>query len=405
LISEAGLSNPFTTKVEGFDEQCSLPANDAIGSIRAVLEAKPGAVVDPNDPRSLIDIFTDVCGLIVINNESGWYEGWIIHDVHVPTPSPAGADGHAAFGSITQADADALKALGSGNDVPGALLTTDGRAPHGPMNQPASGGILSSNVVSVPVSLGAWNTLQGEDAHAYWELNEYTNFTFPLYEVPGVGSLAGSYQAGKQYAPLGGIGPNVDSRIPGSGPSGVINNSSVAGKVAFGDNPLRPRDPDRTPATCGEEGGEVTQGTADAGGGGEEESTEEETRLRFLPSGLAREILLDVYARISSFESNITDPAQRYVDAYAFEVAKLDQNHDGILQFKEVDIEGTSLGQPNTRLYIAPNQFNRVAVTREINDGLLAPRYFPTQQAEVLAGDGTFVPVNAPSTPAEQPGD
>jgi hypothetical protein len=148
----------------------------------------------------------------------------------------------------------------------------------------------------------------------------------------------------------------------------------------------------------------MTQGAADEGGGGEEESTEEETRLRFLPSGLAREILLDVYARISSFESNIPDPAQRYVDAYAFEVAKLDQNHDGILQFKEVDIEGTSLGQPNTRLFIAPNQFNRVAVTREINDGLLAPRYFPTQQAEVLAGDGTFVPVSAPSTPSEQPG-
>jgi hypothetical protein len=250
----------------------------------------------------------------------------------------------------------------------------------------------------VPVSLGAWNTLQGEDAHAYWELNEYTNFTFPLYEVPGVGALPGSFEAGRQYAPLGGIGPNVDSRIPGSGPSGVINNATVGGKVAFGDNPQRPRDADRTPASCGEEGGEMTDGAADAGAGGGEEASQEETRLRFLPSGLAREILLDVYARIASFESNISDPAQRYVDAYAFEVARLDQNRDGVLQFKEVDIEGTSQGQPNTRLYIAPNQFNRMAVTREINDGLLAPRYFPTQQAFVLAGEGTFVPVNVPST-------
>jgi hypothetical protein len=119
--------------------------------------------------------------------------------------------------------------------------------------------------------------------------------------------------------------------------------------------------------------------------------------LRFIPSGLAREILLDVHARIASFESNITDPAQRYVDAYAFEVAKLDANHDGVLQFKEVSIEDASAGLPNTRLYIAPNEFDRVAVTREINDGLLAPRFAPSQQAYVLSGAGAFVPVSAPA--------
>jgi hypothetical protein len=249
-------------------------------------------------------------------------------------------------------------------------------------------------VISVYVSLGAWNALQGEDAHTYWELNEYTNFTFPLYEVDGIGTLPGSYDAGMQYAPLGGIGPNVDSRIPGSGPSGVLNNMSVRDKVAFGDDPKRPRDADRTPETCGGEEGESSD---------EGKESQAETRLRFLPSGLAREILLDVYARLASFEPSTTDPAKRYVDAYRFEVAKLDENDDGVLQFEEVDIEDESNGMPNTRLFLAPNQFNRVAVTREINDGLLAPRFFPTQRAYVLTGEAKFVPVK--TTKASQGGD
>jgi hypothetical protein len=40
----------------------------------------------------------------------------------------------------------------------------------------------------------------------------------------------------------------------------------------------------------------------------------------------------------------------------------------------------------NTRLYLPPTVFNRFAVTREINDGLLAPRFSPSQRAWVLAG-------------------
>jgi hypothetical protein len=141
LIDQNAISDPFTSKVQGFNEQCKLPANTAIGSIRAVLEAKPGAVVDAADPRSLIDIFTDVCGLIVINNESGWYEGWLVSDMHVPDTHAPGEDGHAPFGFVTQADADALAKLGTGNDVAGNLLTVDGRMAHGPINQPASGGV------------------------------------------------------------------------------------------------------------------------------------------------------------------------------------------------------------------------------------------------------------------------
>jgi hypothetical protein len=48
-------------------------------------------------------------------------------------------------------------------------------------------------------------------------------------------------------------------------------------------------------------------------------------------------------------------------------------------------------------LFIPATQFNRFAVTREINDGLLAPRFAPSQKAWVLSG--VLVPVN-PAVPA-----
>jgi hypothetical protein len=384
-LDESGITNTFTTHVPGQNNECTLPANNAIGTVRGVIEPKPGAIVDPNDPRSLIDIFTDVCGLIVINNESGWYEGWIFHDVKVPEVAPAMPDGHAPFARITQADADLLVAKGTGQNVPGNLLTNDGRAP---TTNLVSTGVGESqfpafNRVSVPVSLGAWNTLQGEDGHAYWELNEYTNWSFPTYEVPTTGGIAQTFGQGLQYGPLGGLGPNADSRVPGSGPAGILNNNSVNGKVRFGDDPSFPRDADRFPEACGEG------------------SLQSETRLRFLPSGLAREVLLDVFARPASFQSDVTNVTERFFSAYAFEVAKVDENKDGIVSFAEADIEDESDGQPNIRLYLAPNSFNRVAITREINDGLLAPRFAPSIAAYVIQGEGTFVDTSCPSDRAD----
>jgi hypothetical protein len=372
-LDMTGINSPFTQQLTGVTDQCSLPANSAIGTVRAVLEPKPDAIVDANDPRSLVDIFTDVCGLIVINNESGWYEGWIAHDMHVPQIGAAGADLHAPFGMITQADADMLKAMGEGNNLPGSLFTLDGLAAHGAAvgDELMSGRI--TNTVSVQVSLGSWNALQGEDAHAYWELNEYTNWVFPVYETLGTGGVTADFRKGFQYSPLGGFGANVDSRVPGSGPVGILNNISIDGKLHFGDDPMHPRDPDRTPESCGDT------------------ATQAEGRLRFIPSGLAREIQVDVLMRRASFEPDVTDLERRVVDAYAFEVAKIDRNNDGVVQFGEADIDDNLNGVPNTRLYLAPSEFNRVTITREINDGLLAPRLAPTAQAQVLAGSVTLI--------------
>src|SRR6516162_1953020 len=116
--------NIFTTKISGINDQsmqtaanqanCALPTK---GAVRLVVEPKPGLPTDPNDPRAFIDVFTDVSGLFVINNESGWYEGWMIHDLVVPSVASPRKDGsgNAQFGTITAADAAALRSMGSGN--------------------------------------------------------------------------------------------------------------------------------------------------------------------------------------------------------------------------------------------------------------------------------------------------
>jgi hypothetical protein len=216
--------------------------------------------------------------------------------------------------------------------------------------------------------------MQQSDCHSYWEFNEYTDWVFPLYELPSTGGIPGTYAAGQQYA--------VQSLIPGSGPSGITND-----KVLYGDDPTNPRDPDRGPNASLDDPDRPTENDDD----------QKETRLRFIPSGLGNEILLDAYVRRASFEPAVTDLTKRLSDAYASEVALIDGNAggkvDGVLTFVEADLEDTSDGgQSNDRLYLPATQFNRFEVTREINDGMLAPRFAPSDRAVVLSG--TLVAVN-----------
>jgi hypothetical protein len=246
---------------------------------------------------------TNLAGLLVINNESGWYEGWMIHDLVVPPVAAPRSDGSGAqFGTMTAADAYAIKKLGTGNNVTGNLFTTDGQAAHLPCAKDHFPD-KQTNVVPIFLSMGAYNSLQQSDAHAYWEFNQYTDWVFPLYELPFTGGC-----------------------------------------------------------------------------------------------GLANEILLDAYVRVASFEPGVKDIKQRLFDAYAKEVARIDQNGDGILSPEEADLEDFSDGgQSNDRLFIPATRFNRFAVTREINDGLLAPRFAPSQRAWVLSGNLVLV---SPTVPA-----
>src|SRR5262249_36459205 len=108
--------NPFTKRFAGINDTAMLTATGpngflpTIGAVRVVLEPKPGLPTDPSNVRAFIDIFTDIDSLFVINNESGWYEGWMIHDLSVaPINHATRHDGHAKFGFILQGDADKLK--------------------------------------------------------------------------------------------------------------------------------------------------------------------------------------------------------------------------------------------------------------------------------------------------------
>jgi len=104
-----------------------------VGAVRVVLEPKPGLPTDPTDPRAFIDVFTDISGLFVINNESGLVRRLDDHDVTVPAIDPvARPDGHAHFGAILPRDAALLARMAAGNNVPGHTFTVDGRKPRFP---------------------------------------------------------------------------------------------------------------------------------------------------------------------------------------------------------------------------------------------------------------------------------
>src|SRR5206468_8476024 len=162
------------------------------------------------------------------------------------------------------------------------------------------------------------------------------------------------------------------SLVPGSGPTGISNDP-----VIYGDNPSLPRDPDKF------------DGDDDA---------QREFRNRFIPSGLAHEIYLDVYERLASFEPDNVVFSHRLFDAYAIEVDRVDQNRDGVISAVEGDVDSASDGfADNARLFLPATSFNRFAVTREINDGMLAPRFANSQRAWVLTGFATAV---SPAVPA-----
>lgn len=377
LLSTDGFEpNPFTARIPGANDQAMLTATGAncglptIGVVRVVIEPKPDLPTGPNNVRAFNDIFTDISGLFVINNESGWYEGWMIHDLVVPEVADPSTGGNAQFGKLLDADLKLLKKMGTGNNVPGNIFTLDGQAPHFPSKNDHFPN-KQTNVVPIHLSMGTYNCFQQSDCHAYWEFNYTTNWVHPLYELPFTGGIPGTFEAGKIGA--------LSSIIPGSGPSGVKNDP-----VKYGDNPNTfgviqasgPRDTDKFDATV---------------------DNQREFRQRFIPSGLANEIYLDTYMRLASFEPGVPFP-QRLFDAYAAEIKRVDSNGDGVISAAEGDVDTASDGFPNNeRLFLPPTAFKRFAVTREINDGLLAPRFAPSQRAWVL--QGSLVAVN-PAVPA-----
>jgi len=125
--------------------------------------AESPAPTDPTDPRALHRRLHRHLRLFVINNESGWYEGWMIHDVTVPrstplrdlTGRPALARSCPAIGSPQD--------MGTGNNVPGNTFTVDGKKTRLPAPP-----IAFRTRPTWCRSTSAWsvNALQQSDAHA-----------------------------------------------------------------------------------------------------------------------------------------------------------------------------------------------------------------------------------------------
>ena len=387
LLDSTGFqASVFTTTIPGINDDestmrtvwganCGLAT---IGAVRVALEPKPDLPSDPDDPRAFNDVFTDIRGLFVINNESGWYEGWMIHDLRVADVATADARSHGAksqvpFGMITAQDAAMLAKMGSGNNVPGNFFTVDGNAPHIP--QPGDHfPDQVSNVVPIQLSMGAYNALQQADAHNYWEFNYTTNWIHPLYELPFTGGFPDKSATDPADTYGDGEIGLMSSIVPGNGPGTNLNKKSA---VAFGDNPDRPRDPD------------LFDSEVDA---------QREFRQRFVPSGIAREAFLNAFERLDSFEHGEHDLTKRLLDGYQAAITIVDTNGDGIVSAAEGDIDTCNSncppsgnpdcpeGRDNTCIFLVPRSYNRFAVTREINDGLLAPRFAPSTRAWVLSG-------------------
>jgi len=384
LLDSTGFQlSPFTGKVDGINSDSSTQKTSwggncnlaTIGSVRIALEPKPNLPTNPDNPRAFIDIFTDLRSLFVINNESGWYEGWMIHDLLVaPTDKKAKGRQRPMFGFISEEDAERLKHMGRGNNVFGNFFTVDGEKPHTPSPDDSFPDKVT-NVVPLQLSMGAYNSLQQSDTHAYWEFNYQTNWIHPLYELPFTGGFpdrsptqpADTFQDGEIGA--------LQSIVPGNSPG---ENRNRARAVAFGDNPNNPRDPDKFDSDV---------------------DTQREFRQRFVPSGIANEAFLNAFERLASFEPEEHNLQRRLLDGYRAAVATVDTNHDGIISAAEGDIDTENPNCPpdpdnpdnpgvrdNACIFLLPRSFNRFAVTREINDGLLAPRFAPSTRGWVLSG-------------------
>jgi hypothetical protein len=385
LLDSKGIEpSVFTTSIPGVNDKamrtvwganCNLAT---IGSVRIALEPKPGLPKDPDDVRAFIDVFTDIRGLFVINNESGWYEGWMIHDIRVAPIAAPDSKGHPRFGTITADDAAALKAMGSGNNVPGHFFTVDGHPPRFPSPSDHFPDKVG-NTVPLFLSMGAYNALQQSDAHAYWEFNYTTNWIHPLYELPFTGGFPDRAATDPADAFQDGEISRRQSIVPGDEPGD--NNRSRRLAIKFGDDPARPRDPDLFDA---------------------DEDSQREFRQRFIPSGIAREVFLNAFERLASFEPHEHNLTQRLLKGYKAAIATVDTNGDGIVSAAEGDVDTPNPNCPqkdNTCIFLPARSYNRFAVTREINDGLLAPRFAPSTRGFVLSG--TIV-TGFPVIPASQ---
>jgi len=201
--------------------------------------------------------------------------------------------------------------------------------------------------------------------HSYWEFNYTTNWIAPFYELPFTGGLP-TTSAGLRT--LRGRG---DRRT-------LIARGRFRPCAAITERP---------------------------GGGSETARFSRATRISSTP--IAASIRNASYAcgpfraagqtRCCSTSTPDPDRSRRTstfagptVPRYAAEVSRVDTDGDGVVSALEGDIDTASDGfADNTRMFIPANPVRAIAVTREINDGYLSPRFAPSQRAWILTAPRT----------------
>jgi len=81
--------NVFTARIPGVNDTAMLTATGGncglptIGTVRVVVEPKPGLPTDPNDPRAFIDMFTDMFDALDAGREptETFYDGYVVNAV------------------------------------------------------------------------------------------------------------------------------------------------------------------------------------------------------------------------------------------------------------------------------------------------------------------------------------
>src|ERR1700730_1196483 len=74
LDTESFEPNVFTKVFAGINDAVQLTATGGncglptLGTVRVILELKPGLPTDPTHPKAFLDVFTDISPLFVINN-------------------------------------------------------------------------------------------------------------------------------------------------------------------------------------------------------------------------------------------------------------------------------------------------------------------------------------------------
>ena len=262
----------------------------------------------PNDPRAFIDVFTDISRLFVINNESGWYEGWMIHDLARRARRPR-RDATATRSSARSlpADADALaQTMGQRQQRARQRSSRRRRAAALPERErslprprrPTSCRSSSAWARTTPCSR-ATRTRTGSST------------TRPTGSTRSTSCRSPAASRRRRLRRLRTARSARCSRsCPGSGPAGVDEQA----RSCYGDNPnlpARSRQVRRRRSTRSASSASASSRAASR-----------------------NEIFLDVYERLASFEPGSPFP-QRLFDAYAAEVARVDTNGDGIISAVE----------------------------------------------------------------------